>query len=44
MIFDDVACDARLLVELAATLDPEVFSDGNLNVINMFAFPDRLEQ
>ena len=44
MVLDDVARDARLLVELAAPLDADVLGDGDLHVVDVLAAPERLEE
>ena len=44
VILDDVANDARLLVELAAALDPELLGHGDLDVLDVVAIPHRLEK
>ena len=43
VVLDDVAQGAGLLVEGAAAFDAEGFSDGDLHVVDVVAFPDRLE-
>ncbi len=43
MVLDYVAQSAGLLVEGTAALDAEGFGDGDLNVVNVVALPDRLK-
>ena len=44
MVLDDVLRHARLLVELAATLDADLLGDGDLHVVDVLAVPERLEE
>src|SRR5205807_714715 len=44
VIWDHVAQRAGLLIKLSPLLDPDSLGSGNLNVINVFSVPDRLEQ
>ncbi len=43
MVLDDVAKDARLLVEPAAVLDADGLGDRDLDVVDVTAVPERLE-
>ena len=43
VVLDDVAQRAGLLVERAAAFDAESFGHGDLHIVNVVAFPDRLE-
>jgi hypothetical protein len=43
VVLEDVAAGAGLLVEGAPVLDPDRFGDGDLDVVDVAAVPDRLE-
>jgi hypothetical protein len=43
VVLDDVLGDARLLVELAPTLDADLLGHGDLHVVDVLAVPERLE-
>ena len=43
VVLEDVADRARLLVERGAALDPDRLGDGDLDVVDELAVPDRLE-
>ena len=43
MVLEDVAQDANGIVEAAAVLDPDRLGGGDLDVIDVVAIPDRLE-
>src|SRR5262249_32196409 len=44
MVLHHIANRARLIVEGAATLDPEIFRHGNLHALDMVAVPERLQE
>ncbi len=44
MVLDEVAERTRTLVVAGAPLDPDVLGGGDLDVIDVVAVPDRLEQ
>src|SRR6202030_3260426 len=44
MVLDDVADRAGFIIEGAPALDPEVFSHGDLNALDVVAIPERLQQ
>ena len=43
VVLEEVAAGARLLVERAAVLDPDRLGDGDLDMVDVAAVPDRLE-
>src|SRR5262252_3227909 len=44
MVLHDVANRARLIVEDAPPLDPEIFSHRDLHALDMVAVPERLQE
>src|SRR5690349_18707071 len=44
MVLDDVLRYAGLLVELAASFDADLLGDGDLDVVDRLARPERLEE